>query len=129
MLGHPASEIIKFNGWEKVSYSMTADDFRRMALSFPETEERAHMNHPDFRVRGDLRDAQLSGQRMGDGEALAGAAAELPGRRPGRLRARRGAWGRGGATMVRLKAAKKTLTRKALETAWQAQQPRNKNAS
>ena len=33
---------------------MTADDFRRLALSFPETEERAHMNHPDFRVRGKI---------------------------------------------------------------------------
>ena len=25
-----------------------------MALSFAETEERAHMNHPDFRVRGKI---------------------------------------------------------------------------
>src|SRR4051812_17793236 len=33
---------------------MTADEFRRIALSFPETEERAHMNHPDFRVRGKI---------------------------------------------------------------------------
>ena len=33
-----------------------------------------------------------------------------------------GGWGRGGATRVCLKLAKKPLTRKALETAWQAQQ-------
>jgi hypothetical protein len=31
---------------------MTAQDFRRLALSLPETTEQAHMNHPDFRVRG-----------------------------------------------------------------------------
>ena len=31
---------------------MTSRDFRRIALSFPETSESAHMNHPDFRVRG-----------------------------------------------------------------------------
>ena len=29
-----------------------------------------------------------------------------------------GAWGRGGATMVRLNVAKKTIVKKALETAW-----------
>ena len=29
---------------------MTADDFRRIALSLPEVLESAHMDHPDFRV-------------------------------------------------------------------------------
>jgi hypothetical protein len=29
-----------------------ADDFRRIALSFPGAEECAHMKHPDFRVGG-----------------------------------------------------------------------------
>jgi hypothetical protein len=33
---------------------MTADEFRKMALSHTETEERSHMNHPDFRVRGKI---------------------------------------------------------------------------
>ena len=33
---------------------MTADGFRRAALSFPEAEERSHMKHPDFRVRGKI---------------------------------------------------------------------------
>jgi hypothetical protein len=31
--------------------TMTADKFRRLALSLPETCESAHMGHPDFRVR------------------------------------------------------------------------------
>ena len=31
---------------------MTADQFRRLALSFPQAIESAHMRHPDFRVRG-----------------------------------------------------------------------------
>ena len=30
--------------------AMTAGDFRRIALSFPETMESVHMDHPDFRV-------------------------------------------------------------------------------
>ena len=29
---------------------MTSNDFRRLAVSFPEAAERAQMNHPDFRV-------------------------------------------------------------------------------
>ena len=33
---------------------MTADDFRKIALSLPEAIESAHMNHPDFRVRGKI---------------------------------------------------------------------------
>jgi hypothetical protein len=33
---------------------MTTDDFRRLALELPEAEESAHMNHPDFRVRGKI---------------------------------------------------------------------------
>jgi hypothetical protein len=33
---------------------MTTKDFRHLALSFPEAVESAHMNHPDFRVRGKI---------------------------------------------------------------------------
>ena len=33
---------------------MTANDFRKLALSFPATAEHAHMNHPDFRVAGKI---------------------------------------------------------------------------
>jgi len=33
---------------------MTSQDFRRMALSFPETSEESHMEHPDFRVGGKI---------------------------------------------------------------------------
>jgi len=31
--------------------SMTAAEFRRIALSLPQAREAAHMGHPDFRVR------------------------------------------------------------------------------
>jgi hypothetical protein len=98
--------------------TMTADDFRRIALSFPDTEERAHMNHPDFRVHG-----RIFATLTQDG--LSGMVKLSPEQQQNYLDAApdvfelaAGAWGRGGATMVRLKAAKKTLVRKALETAW-----------
>src|SRR5713101_10113341 len=31
---------------------VTAEQFRRLALGFPEAFESSHMRHPDFRVRG-----------------------------------------------------------------------------
>lgn len=33
---------------------MTAEQFRRLALSLPETSESAHMGHPDFQVGGKI---------------------------------------------------------------------------
>ena len=33
---------------------MTAEEFRSLALRFPEASEEAHMGHPDFRVRGKI---------------------------------------------------------------------------
>ena len=33
---------------------MTAAEFRRIALSLPETAESSHMRHPDFRVAGKI---------------------------------------------------------------------------
>src|SRR5436309_15296448 len=33
---------------------MTTNDFRELALSFPEAVESAHMRHPDFRVGGKI---------------------------------------------------------------------------
>jgi predicted DNA-binding protein (MmcQ/YjbR family) len=33
---------------------VTAKDFRQIALSLPGTEERTHMDHPDFRVAGKI---------------------------------------------------------------------------
>jgi hypothetical protein len=33
---------------------MTREQFRRMALSFPQSVESQHMDHPDFRVGGKI---------------------------------------------------------------------------
>jgi len=98
---------------------MTVEEFRRMALALPETEERMHMRHPDFRVRGKifatlgypdrrwamvkLRPAQQADFVETDSDAFVPVA---------------GGWGRGGATNVRLAKAKRTTVRIALETAW-----------
>jgi hypothetical protein len=97
---------------------MTADEFRKLALSFPDTEERSHMNHPDFRVHGkifatlaypdeDWGMVALSPEEQQNYLAAA----------PEAFTPAAGAWGRQGSTMVRLKAAKKTMVKKAMETA------------
>ena len=100
---------------------MTVDDFRKLALSFPDTEERAHMNHPDFRVKGKIF------ATLGAPDKDWGMVALTPEEQQNYLAAApevftpaAGAWGRGGSTMVRLKAAKKPLVKKAMQTAWAA---------
>jgi hypothetical protein len=98
---------------------MTADEFRKIALSFPDTEERAHMDHPDFRVGGKI----FATLGYPDGEW---GMVKLPPEEqhnfltaaPDAFSLASGAWGRQGGTMVRLKVAKKTVVKKALETAW-----------
>jgi hypothetical protein len=112
---------------------MTADDFRKLALSFPDTEERSHMNHPDFRVKNGRIFATL-----GAPDAAWGMVALPPEEQQNYLDAApeaftpaAGAWGRGGSTMVRLKAAKKTMVKQAMQAAWTAKSatpPRKKKA-
>jgi len=45
---------------------VTANEFRRMALSLPDAIEAAHMGHPDFRVGGKIF-ATLSYPKAGFG--------------------------------------------------------------
>jgi hypothetical protein len=98
---------------------VTANDFRRIALSFPETTESAHMDHPDFRVGGRIF-ATLGYPDKGWGMV------KLPPKQqvffieaePDVFAPAKGAWGRRGATTVRLRAAKKASLRRALAAAW-----------
>jgi hypothetical protein len=99
---------------------MTPTEFRRLALSFPETEERSHMNHPDFRLRGKIF-ATLSYPNESRGMVqLTPIEQEMFMKdEPEAFSPASGAWGRGGSTMVNLKLVKKATIRKALEAAWQ----------
>ncbi len=104
---------------------MTAKDFRQIALSLPETEERAHMDHPDFRVAGKIF------ATLGYPDKSCGMVKLSPEDQhyfakdyPGAFVPVKGAWGRRGATSVHLKAAKKDILRKALEAAWRNTAPR-----
>src|SRR6478672_6124380 len=98
---------------------MTANDFRKLALSLPETEERAHMNHPDFRVAGKIF------ATLGYPDKTRGMVKLSPEEQhyfskdyPDVCTPVRGVWGRGGATSVHLEAAKEEILPKAIQAAW-----------
>jgi hypothetical protein len=101
------------------SIIMTAEDFRRIALSLPGAIEKSHMHHPDFRAAGKVF------ATLGYPNAEVGMAKLTPEQQnnfvqadPAAFAPVNGAWGLKGATHVRLKAAKKTMVRKALAEAW-----------
>jgi hypothetical protein len=105
---------------------MTAADFRRIALSFPEAEESAHMSHPDFRVGGKIF-ATLGYPDEDHGMVI------LPPEEQARLvktypkvfAPAKGAWGKSGSTSVRLEAIDKTTLRRAIEIAWRKRAPKD----
>jgi hypothetical protein len=103
---------------------MTPNEFRKLALSFPETEERAHMNHPDFRVAGKIF-ATLGYPNTERGMVKVTPIEQemLVSAEPLVFSPESGAWGRKGCTRVNLKAAKITTTRRALAAAWQLAAP------
>src|ERR1700687_2768260 len=104
---------------------MTAREFRQIALSLPDTEERAHMNHPDFRVGGKIF------ATLGYPDRTRGMVKLSPEDQhyfskdyPDVFIPGKGTWGRRGATSVYLKAAKKDVLRRAIKAAWRNTAPR-----
>jgi len=99
---------------------MTPDQFRRLALSCADTEERAHQGHPDFRVQGRVF-ATLGYPRLGWGMVkLTPEQQEVfLHDRPGVFSPAAGAWGRQGCTLVCLPKARKEILQNAIQAAWQ----------
>jgi hypothetical protein len=98
---------------------VTANDFRKMVLALPETEERSHMNHPDFRVGGKIF------ATLGYPDRARGMVKLSPEDQhyfsrdyPDVFTPVKGLWGRRGATSVYLKAAKRETLQKAVQAAW-----------
>lgn len=104
---------------------MTPKEFRRLALAFPETEERAHMDHPDFRVGGKIF-ATLGYPE--DGFAMVKLTPieqeMFVKAQPKVFKPCNGAWGRRGATNVSLKSARKLVIHRALLAAWRLTAPK-----
>src|SRR5678809_789956 len=104
--------------------TMTATEFRRLALSMPEAIESAHMNHPDFRVGGKIFATLSPGEEYGvvmlSPEEQKGFVAMAP----KTFAPVKGAWGRNGSTRVELSASKLVPLRKAMAAAWRRRAPR-----
>ena len=98
---------------------MTADQFRRLALSLPGVSERAHSGHPDFRVGGKIfatlgyPDAARGMLKLTSEQQLRFVHAE-----PSVFVPVKGAWGRQGCTNVCLKPATKAKLSAAMVAAW-----------
>jgi hypothetical protein len=99
---------------------VTAEQFRRLALSFPDAVESSHMNHPDFRVRGGKIFATLAypDKKWGMVKLTPEQQEEFVRAKPGVFVPVKGGWGRGGATSVLLRVAKSGDLRPAIAAAW-----------
>ncbi len=104
---------------------MTPNEFRELALTFPEAIESAHMHHPDFRVGGRIfatlgyPDENSAMVKLPPDEQK-----EFVRNSPGVFTAANGAWGRQGSTIVYLPAATINIVREALTAAWRNTAPK-----
>jgi hypothetical protein len=107
---------------------MTSNEFRELALSFPESIESAHMHHPDFRVAGKIfatlgyPDEGFAMVKLSPDEQN-----EFVRRSPAVFATAKGAWGRQGSTTVHLPSATIDIVREALATAWRNTAPKRRS--
>jgi hypothetical protein len=106
---------------------MTADDFRRIALSFEGAEEGSHMGAADFRVGGRIF-ATLASQAEGYGnlKLTLEQQADFVREMPDVFLPIHGGWGRMGMTHIRLAEASEDVLTGALHTAWKLRVGQNK---
>src|SRR5258706_15874811 len=97
---------------------MTAAEFRTLALSLPQAEESAHMGHPDFRVGGKIFATLGPDEVWGMVKLSPPDQASIISAEPNVFGPASGAWGKGGATIVQLRPAKKAIVWPALVAAW-----------
>jgi hypothetical protein len=105
-------------------HQVTADEFRSLALSFPEAAELSHMGHPDFRVRGKIFATLGPDEQWGMVKLTPDQQATYLRIAPGVFRPASGAWGRQGATLVTLCDADETSVQGALLAAWRNTAPK-----
>jgi hypothetical protein len=109
---------------------MNIKDFRRIALSLEDAQERSHMGSPDNRIDGRIF-ATLASARLGYGnlmltpEQQAAFVEELP----EVFIPIKGGWGRLGMTHIKLAAANEDVLAGALHAAWQLRVEKNAKSS
>jgi hypothetical protein len=107
---------------------VTENEFRNIALSLPETIEKSHVGHPDFRVKDGKIFATLGYPDEGLGVLILTPEqqGELIGRHPEMFEPVKGKWGKRGSTQVILKEAKTKVIESAMKLAWAKAAPRKK---
>jgi len=99
--------------------TMTAHDFRRLALALTGVVEGAHMGHPHFRVNGRIFATLQADMRRGMVKLTPEQQQEYLRAQPGVFTPAAGAWGRGGSTLVDLAAIDEETLGEALTRARQ----------
>lgn len=98
---------------------MTSDEFRCLALALPGATESSHMGHPDFRINGKIfatmhyPDQHWAMVKLSPEQQHGFAQTQ-----PHIFVPVKGAWGREGATNVRLERAEAPAVEEALQLAW-----------
>ncbi len=105
---------------------MTSNDFRRLALSFPETAEAEHMHHPDFRVAGKIfATLAYPDETYGMVKLPLLDQDKFVQEWPEVFTPVPGGWGKKGATHVHLKKATKKTLQPAMAAAWRNVAPKH----
>ena len=103
---------------------MTGDEFRALALTFPEATEAGHFDTADFRVRGKI----FATLRAADCRAVLklspGEQQLLMATSPGQFEPVNGSWGLKGWTRVKLDRADEATVRHAMGFAWRSVAPK-----
>jgi hypothetical protein len=97
----------------------TPSDFRRIALGLPATEERKHMNHPDFRVAGKIfATLAYPNKQFAMVKLTPMQQEDFVKSHPAVFNPCNGAWGRKGCTNVLLAKSNKRALKTAILAAW-----------
>ena len=97
---------------------MTADEFRRIALSQPGAVEGAHMNHPDFRIGGRVfASLGYPDEAWGMVKLSADVQGDVIARAPATFKPAKGAWGLAGSTLIHLASVDVQMLQGALQLA------------
>ena len=99
---------------------LTFKDFRRIALGMDGAIESAHMGHPDFRVNGRIFVTLHHDMQTGMVAVTPDQQAALVREHPAAFSPEAGAWGRAGATRVRIDAVDEDTLGEAITLACQA---------
>jgi len=102
----------------KPKAGLIVDDFRRLALSMPEAEEKSHMGHPDFRVNNKIFATLQPDGRTGMVALNPERQREFVTENDAVFSPVPGGWGEKGATLVRLEAAGEEIVERALAAAY-----------